>query len=340
MAPKQVSTPKNVVAAMDVHALGPTTRKANRDDERVLTERRRSLDGPFDGRPVPGSTVGDVDLALFRSTYLPSVVAPEVIEENGRPESQQLNSLRMTDGTLTPTVLGLLVLGFDPSAFVPGAYLQFVRYDDTDVDAAIIDEQELRHNVVDLAERLEVLLTGHLHTRVVEETGFRERRQPDYPLAALREVCMNAVMHRNYETSNAPIRILWFSGRPCDSIVPSRPITDGWSVYPRSSPRRCSLIPQLQRAGLMRSRPCVITRVSCRSHTTRESRCSICGQPMALLAAHKPMYINAAPNFSSSLRASSIGSTKCELPSIAVEFRDGAAVRPGRGNYFLSGKGR
>ncbi|MGW0805746.1 ATP-binding protein [Nonomuraea sp. NPDC002799] len=192
---------------------GPTTRKANRDDERVLAERRRALDGPLDGRAVPGSTVEDLDLTLFRSTYLPSVVAPEVIEENGRPEPQQLNSLRMTDQTGTPTVLGLLVLGYDPSAFVPGAYLQFVRYDDVDVGAAIIDEQELRHNVVDLAERLEVLLKGHLHTRVVEETGFRERHQPDYPLAGLREVCMNSVMHRNYETSNAPIRVLWFSDR-------------------------------------------------------------------------------------------------------------------------------
>ncbi|GAA1717062.1 ATP-binding protein [Nonomuraea bangladeshensis] len=192
---------------------GPTTRKANREDERILSERRRAADGPFDGRPVPGSTLSDVDLRLFRSTYLPSEVASEVIEENGRPELLQLNSLRMADATGTPTVLGLLVLGYDPSAFVPGAYVQFVRYDGDGMDAAIMDEQELRLNAVDLAERLESLLKGHLHTRVVEETGFREKSQPDYPIGALREVCMNAVMHRNYESSNAPIRILWFADR-------------------------------------------------------------------------------------------------------------------------------
>ncbi|WP_283138523.1 ATP-binding protein [Rhizohabitans arisaemae] len=192
---------------------GPTTRKAHTEDERILAERRRAADGPFEGRPVPGSTLADLDLRLFQSTYLPSEVAPEVIEENGRPELLQLNSLRLADATGIPTVLGLLVLGYDPSAFIPGAYLQFVRFDGGDMAAGIIDEQELRVNVVDLTERLVALMKGHLHTRVVEQSGFRERPQPDYPISALREVCMNAVMHRNYETSNAPIRILWFADR-------------------------------------------------------------------------------------------------------------------------------
>ncbi len=192
---------------------GPTTRKATREDERVLAERRRSLDGPFDGRSVPGSTLNDLDLALFRSTYLPSVVSPDVIEENGRPQEHQLASLRMADLTATPTVLGLLVLGFDPSGFIPGAYLQFVRYDGVGLDAAIADDQELRSNVVDLGSRLDALFRGHLHTQVVDDEGFREVQRPDYPLAALREVCMNAVMHRNYETSYGPIRILWFADR-------------------------------------------------------------------------------------------------------------------------------
>ncbi|MEU6414375.1 RNA-binding domain-containing protein [Microbispora sp. NPDC046933] len=192
---------------------GPTTRKATREDERVLAERRRAFDGPFDGRSIPGSTLGDLDLGLFRSTYLPSVVSAEVIEENGRPEELKLASLRITDLVGIPTVLGLLVLGLDPSAFIPGAYLQFVRYDGTGHDAPIADDQELRANIVDLAGRLDALLRGHLHTQVVEEEGFRERHRPDYPLAALREVCMNAVMHRNYETSYAPTRIAWFADR-------------------------------------------------------------------------------------------------------------------------------
>ncbi|GAA2739061.1 ATP-binding protein [Kitasatospora cinereorecta] len=192
---------------------GPTTRRATRDDERVLTERRRAADGPYDSRPVAGSSVVNLDLGLFRSTYLPTAVDPDVLEENGRPEEQQLASLRFAALDGTATAVGLIAIGFDPSAFIPGAYVQFVRYQGTDLDAPIMDEQELRHNVVTTADRLETILRGHLHTRIVEAGGFREEQRPDYPFDALRELCMNAIMHRNYETSYAPTRIAWFEDR-------------------------------------------------------------------------------------------------------------------------------
>jgi ATP-dependent DNA helicase RecG len=192
---------------------GPTTRRANRDDERVLNERRRFLDSPFDSRPTPGSSLDDLDLTVFRSTYLPSVVASEVISDNQRPIAQQLASVRLTDSSDTPTALGLLAIGYDPSSYIPGAYIQFVSYDGNELDAAVTDEQEIRSNLIDLSARLEAVLRGHLHTRLVEVTALREDALPDYPIEALREVSMNAIMHRNYETSYAPVRIAWFEDR-------------------------------------------------------------------------------------------------------------------------------
>lgn len=191
---------------------GPTTRKATREDERVLAERRRANDAPYDTRPVPCTTLDDLDLGLFRQAYLPSMVGPEVIEENGRPIGQQLSSLHLATPDGQPTALGLLAVGLDPSSRIPGAYAQFIRYQGADLDAPVADDQELRQNLVGLAGRLEPLLRSNLRTRLVEE-GFRETPQPDYPLEALREVCMNALMHRNYETSYAPVRIAWFEDR-------------------------------------------------------------------------------------------------------------------------------
>ncbi len=192
---------------------GPTTRRATADDERVLTERRHRAHGPFDVRPIDGLTADDLDLSLFSSTYLPALVAPEVLEDNGRPVAQQLIALGLagTTGGITP--LGILTVGLDPSAAVPGAYVQFVRYAGTDVSAPVADEQEVRENIIGGADRLASVLRGHLHTRVEPGDGFRDTDRPDYPFAALREICMNAVMHRNYETSYAPVRISWFDDR-------------------------------------------------------------------------------------------------------------------------------
>jgi ATP-dependent DNA helicase RecG len=112
-----------------------------------------------------------------------------------------------------PTVLGLLTLGINPSAHIPGAYLQFIRYRGSDLDAAIADDQEMRSNLVGTATQLAAVLRGHLHTRLQESLDFREEQKPDYPFDALRELCMNAIMHRNYENSNAPVRITWFDDR-------------------------------------------------------------------------------------------------------------------------------
>jgi len=41
----------------------------------------------------------------------------------------------------------------------------------------------------------------------------REQRQVDYPVDALRQLVRNAVMHRNYEGTHAPVRVHWFSDR-------------------------------------------------------------------------------------------------------------------------------
>ena len=38
------------------------------------------------------------------------------------------------------------------------------------------------------------------------------RRQP-YPPAALQQLVRNAVMHRTYEATNAPVRVTWFDDR-------------------------------------------------------------------------------------------------------------------------------
>lgn len=106
-----------------------------------------------------------------------------------------------------------MTVGLNPSAHIPGAYIQFVRYQGNDLDSPVADDQEIRQNVIDAGARLGAVLRGHLHTQLASNETFREEARPDYPFEALREVCMNAVMHRNYESSNAPVRIIWFDDR-------------------------------------------------------------------------------------------------------------------------------
>lgn len=187
---------------------------ADREEEVLLTERSRSGDVLFDQHPVAGTGTADLDLELFRSTYLPAAVDPDVLAENERTLAQQLASLGMIDPKSEEArVLGLLVVGADPSSVVPGAYVQFVRYEGADESSHVVDQEELRGNLIGQLDVLGRLLTSNIRTSVEEVGGLRQGSRPDYPIAALRELVLNALTHRDYEHFNAPIRVVWFDNR-------------------------------------------------------------------------------------------------------------------------------
>jgi ATP-dependent DNA helicase RecG len=177
------------------------------------TERRRSGDLPFDTRPVPGSGLDDLDLDLFEREYLPSVLSQDVLAANGRSLEQRLASLRLTTVDGIPTNAGILVIGIEPTDFLPGAYVQFLRVDGDDLSAPIIDERRLSTALPFLLRDLDELLRLNIRTSVRIGEKLRDERRADYPLAALQQLTRNAILHRLYEGTSSPVRITWYRER-------------------------------------------------------------------------------------------------------------------------------
>lgn len=195
--------------------VGPSTRLASPEEERRLAERRRSRDLPYDIRPVPSASLEDLDLDLFVQMYLPAALSADVLEQNQRSTYQQLASLRFatSGGSPAPTVLGLVVAAFDPRRFVPGSYIQFLRIDGTGLSDPIRDQKEIDGPLPELLRTLDEVLQAHVSVASDATSSTIEIRQPDYPIVALQQLSRNAVMHRNYEATNAPVRITWFNDR-------------------------------------------------------------------------------------------------------------------------------
>ena len=192
--------------------VGPSVREAGIADERMLGERRRAADLPFDMRAAVGVTIAALDLGFTRDHYLPNAIAREVLDQNERPLAHQLQSLRLVHGA-TPTWAAVLSFGSDPQAFVPGAYVQFLRIDGAEITDPIRDQKQLTGRLDDVLRRLDELLELNISVCIEVAGALRERRRPDYPLDALRQLAHNAVMHRTYEGTNTPVRIHWFSDR-------------------------------------------------------------------------------------------------------------------------------
>jgi ATP-dependent DNA helicase RecG len=191
---------------------GPSRSKATEQDERILTERRIAQASTFDGRPCPDASLKDCSMREFIQ-YREHAVALEVIEENQRPQEDQLASLRLYNSkTKCPTYAGLLLLSPEPRQWLPGAYIQFLRFAETELDERPIDEKEIGGNLPTMLRALEETLAANLRWKPRPVSPLREKTAAEYPTLALREYLMNAVMHRNYESSQ-PIRFYWFADR-------------------------------------------------------------------------------------------------------------------------------
>lgn len=193
--------------------VGPRKGVANQQDERILTEKRIAHARTFDALPCLGSSLNALATDIFQNTYLGQAVAPEVIAENNRDLATQLGSLRFYDlNRQCPTNAGILLFGKNPLQWLPGSYIQFLRLESSSLTGEVLVEKGLSGDLLTVLRELESLLDLHIESRPVPVSALRERQVVNYPRVALRELLMNAVLHRSYE-SNTPIRFYWFSDR-------------------------------------------------------------------------------------------------------------------------------
>jgi len=192
--------------------VGPRRSIAGKDDERILTEKRQAGNFKFDERPARNASLADLDLDTFEEKYLPRAVAPEILEQNERTVEERLSSLQLMLPDGRPTFGALLLLGKYPRKWLPGAYVQFARFDGDDPLAPILDQKEIDGPLPRVIPDLDHLTM--LNIQVATEIGSHtyEKRSPDYPAGAIQQLLRNAVLHRSYEI-DAPVYWYWFRDR-------------------------------------------------------------------------------------------------------------------------------
>ncbi len=192
---------------------GPRRAIAHETEERQLSERRVALARTFDAGYCKGSNLNDLVLDLFSLTYRPNAIAKLVLDENHRDIELQLASLRFYDlKANSPTYAGILLFGKDALNWMPGAYVQFVRFQGNGTSDPILDEKRLTGDLLTVLRELDQLLTIQIENALVKTSALQEKSMHDYPVIALRELIMNAIIHRSYEAT-APAKIFWFEDR-------------------------------------------------------------------------------------------------------------------------------
>jgi ATP-dependent DNA helicase RecG len=192
--------------------VGPRRGFATAEEERSLIERRVWGNLPFDQQPIKGATLDDLDRLRFQEELLPASVHPDVIAANQRTLEQQMQALGVLNKKNEPTTMGILVCGKDPQAWLPGAYVQFVRYPGTDIGNVILDQKQISAAMADLFRRLDEVIAANI-TQGADLSGTIESDSSNYPVIAIQELVRNAVIHRNYEGTASPVMINWYFDR-------------------------------------------------------------------------------------------------------------------------------
>ena len=192
--------------------IGPRRDIATEAVVRILAGRRMSFMATFDTMPCLAAKLNDVNTDLLRTKYLIPLLGNELVESDSRPIEEQMAAVGMYDTEhQCPTYAAVVLFGNKPRRFMPGLYVQYVCFKGEDVTSEVENEMQLEGNYCELLPRLESLLElSVIKKKPIFVSILREEMVSNYPYQAIRELLLNACMHRDMQ-SKTPLRFYEFA---------------------------------------------------------------------------------------------------------------------------------
>ena len=194
--------------------IGPRRAIANVQEERILSEKRRFKDLPFDARSNDSAKLEELNSTFFQE-YLRQAIDRDVLAANGRSELEQLSSVKFISEPSSEhlTNLGVLISSRRPSDLISCSYVQFLKFEGATDTSPVIDEFEARGRLDEVIKQVEDKFHSHNSVSVRFADTPKETRTETIPHVAFQQIFRNAILHRTYEGTNAPVRVYWFSDR-------------------------------------------------------------------------------------------------------------------------------
>jgi len=195
------STPKPVIAfGIAFIRVGKSNQKLGYEGIRNLTLKTSKV--YWDGLVCEGAGPEDIDeekVKWFlderkrkRNVAKPRDMAFEELLIN-------IGAVKSFEGDIKPTNAGILFFGKNPQRFFINSGLRVVKFKGTDVTHPVIDRIDCRETLWEMVNVAEEFIRRNIRLlsfRVA--TSFQREDKFEYPIDALREAMINALIHRNY----------------------------------------------------------------------------------------------------------------------------------------------
>jgi len=213
--------------------VGSTSRESSREEEGRLYQSAKLV--RYETRAVPDMILDQLDMRRLESYYQTVLRRSSPNRDNVCDWNRLLlnSDLLVDDGEgACATVLGMLLFGRNPNRRLPQAGVTAAAFPESEKDYDMVDQEHVRGPLVSL-------ISSHGH--VVEEgvidravgfvrrnmgnvawlDGARRMRKDAFPLDAVREAIVNAVVHRDYGYEGTDIEVSLYRDR-AEIVSPGR----------------------------------------------------------------------------------------------------------------------
>lgn len=150
----------------------------------------------------PRASLDDIDENTVTTFLKASEKAGRLPENDGLRVLDLLEKLRLTEnGQLKRAAI--ILFGKEPAKFYPNTFVKIGRFGKDDADIKFQETEE--GNLIVLLQAVLSQLNHKFLTRPIDFEGMHRIERGEYPVPAIREMLLNALVHRNY--MGAPIQI-------------------------------------------------------------------------------------------------------------------------------------
>ncbi|NOU45660.1 MAG: transcriptional regulator [Bacteroidales bacterium] len=170
----------------------------------------------------PRASFDDIDEKTVSTFLKASENAGRLPENEGLALPELFEKLRLTEnGHLKRAAL--ILFGKDPGKFYPNTFVKIGRFRKDDTDIKFQETEE--GNIIRLLQAVLTQLNHKFLIRPIEFEGMHRIEKGEYPIAAIREMLLNALVHRNYMGAPIQIRVyedkisIWNEGTLPDGLT-------------------------------------------------------------------------------------------------------------------------
>ncbi|GHT67727.1 ATP-dependent DNA helicase [Bacteroidia bacterium] len=190
----------------------------------------------WDNMPEERATIADIDENTIKKYLRKAETGGRLPDADGLTTEELLEKLRLAEnGKLKRAAI--VLFGKDPGKFYPNTFVKIGKFEDDDFTIRFQEVEE--GNVIEVLEKVLRTLDYKFLIKNISFEGMNRIETLEYPVPALREMLLNALIHRNYMGAPTQLRVydhklqLWNHGTLPVGITLEK-LSKSHSSFPRN----------------------------------------------------------------------------------------------------------